>query len=597
MELQAGPNASRIQAALDRHRSALPPAGERSEEDLIWSLAIDRMDRRRLTIPAPASRKEIVTADGKRYIQLETQVTDPAAKALSDSSATRSSHLNEQLSLLMWATRTFRRESIEGSMETWPERLTAARLLATDDTLDDLAAGGPALVAAVCVRDHWGAMDSEGQEWCARAVCAAVTNTANAWDTIARMQRNAMSADRACAEILPTLLGKCGDGEMRTRATDALLVAVTHPVDEVRTSVFQGIAITELWRANQSVVKVCLNAAVIEAIELSRAHEAERTVPYEQRRRSDVVSAEVALSVLARLRVGDAQFGGEAFLGMAPEMWVTEDAAVRILRVLGSVPSEVAAAQAHALAADALTARWAAGRDDTRPQYEVEFTIAEQIADFALRAPDQAVDSITGPVIKVVGRRPEEAGRFVDALIRAEDRHRQGAKFWRIWEAFATAAMSAPWVRTLHREHPTGRELLAALFLTETPWTDGLRRWRCLDGFAGRIDAFYEQLPAVPLTSELYLLYLARVGEQSLPDGFQRVAARLRAGDPALALANDNARDALETILRRFVYGKPLELKSRAILRESVSYLLDRLVDAGSSAAFKMRDDFATPMP
>jgi hypothetical protein len=52
----------------------------------------------------------------------------------------------------------------------------------------------------------------------------------------------------------------------------------------------------------------------------------------------------------------------------------------------------------------------------------------------------------------------------------------------------------------------------------------------------------------------------------------------------------------LEVLLQRYVYGRPLELKQERRIRESVLFLLDALVDRGSSAAFRMRDDFVTPV-
>ena len=51
----------------------------------------------------------------------------------------------------------------------------------------------------------------------------------------------------------------------------------------------------------------------------------------------------------------------------------------------------------------------------------------------------------------------------------------------------------------------------------------------------------------------------------------------------------------LEVLLQRYVYGRPLEVKRDTAIREAVLYLLDALVDGGSSAAFRMRDDFVTP--
>lgn len=60
-------------------------------------------------------------------------------------------------------------------------------------------------------------------------------------------------------------------------------------------------------------------------------------------------------------------------------------------------------------------------------------------------------------------------------------------------------------------------------------------------------------------------------------------------------LANGNTVFLLEVLLQRHVYGRPLELKRNGGIRDSVFFLLDTLVEAGSSAAFRMRDDFVTP--
>ncbi len=75
-----------------------------------------------------------------------------------------------------------------------------------------------------------------------------------------------------------------------------------------------------------------------------------------------------------------------------------------------------------------------------------------------------------------------------------------------------------------------------------------------------------------------------------------RIAGRLMAGDAQSMLQKGNTVFILEKLLRRYVYGRPLELKRERSLRESVLYLLDTLVENGSSASYRMRDDFVTPV-
>jgi hypothetical protein len=44
------------------------------------------------------------------------------------------------------------------------------------------------------------------------------------------------------------------------------------------------------------------------------------------------------------------------------------------------------------------------------------------------------------------------------------------------------------------------------------------------------------------------------------------------------------------------VYGNPHQLKSDPRMRAAVLHLLDELVESGSSAAYRTRDDFVTPI-
>ena len=62
-------------------------------------------------------------------------------------------------------------------------------------------------------------------------------------------------------------------------------------------------------------------------------------------------------------------------------------------------------------------------------------------------------------------------------------------------------------------------------------------------------------------------------------------------------LRESNTVFMLEVLLQRHVYARPLELKGFGdpALREAILYVLDVLVESGSSAAFRMRDDFVTP--
>ena len=90
--------------------------------------------------------------------------------------------------------------------------------------------------------------------------------------------------------------------------------------------------------------------------------------------------------------------------------------------------------------------------------------------------------------------------------------------------------------------------------------------------------------------------FLYHVGEQSLPEAFIRCTERCATRTRQTSSLSATARFVLESLLLRYVYAKPFELKSRKDMRAAVLFLLDALVETGSSAAFRMRDDFVTPL-
>ena len=63
-----------------------------------------------------------------------------------------------------------------------------------------------------------------------------------------------------------------------------------------------------------------------------------------------------------------------------------------------------------------------------------------------------------------------------------------------------------------------------------------------------------------------------------------------------LPLSSKDQGKSLESLLRRYVYGQPLRLKSDPNLRKPVIAIVDRFFDAASPAEHRIRDDFVTPM-
>jgi hypothetical protein len=154
---------------------------------------------------------------------------------------------------------------------------------------------------------------------------------------------------------------------------------------------------------------------------------------------------------------------------------------------------------------------------------------------------------------------------------------------------------TAKWLAGLNDEHPHGSETISAIFLG-SPWKEHIRHWKSLEGYAQRVDRLFEDLPASSTVLDDYVRFLYHIGEQSLPAALVLIAKRLQSGNSGEMLSKSNTVFLLEVLLQRRVYGRPLELKREVAIRDAVLSLLDILVENGSSAAFRMRDDFVTPI-
>ncbi|MBX0331593.1 hypothetical protein K2Z83_28480, partial [Oscillochloris sp. ZM17-4] len=187
------------------------------------------------------------------------------------------------------------------------------------------------------------------------------------------------------------------------------------------------------------------------------------------------------------------------------------------------------------------------------------------------------------------------AQQLLRGMIYEEDRQPNTPQFWTLWELFADRVRRTSWLARLDQEHPMGAEMVSVLFLNIW-WNDNVRHWKSLERHAHHIHALFDDLPPSSVILEAYLRFLYHIGEQSLPEAFIYIAARLRQGDPRQMLRKSNTVFLLENLLQRYVYGRPLELKRQPDLRRAVLFLLDELVEQGSSGAFRMRDDFVTPV-
>jgi hypothetical protein len=628
LNLQLGPLAPRVQQVLDRHRAALPPPDQQDEEDREWRLAIHRMDARQYKVAeqvpsSPAAQADAAAVTSSGYVRLDLAAPEPDVKKMVDEADARLRVMNAQSGLLMWGCKVFEHEEGTYDPGEWQHRLKEAVAASARQRVEgehDWGQGGPGFVAAVCVRDHWDLMATDERDWCVNTVCSEVERS-DLWDQFARTQRNPMSADRPCASVVPLLLGKGITGSLKARSEHVLVLALTHANDEVRTYAAAGVG-WHLWGVDRALTLRCVRAVATEATLVQQAVDVETSRPHQRRgpfatvathaeandangdgqppRQIEEIEAEVA-SLIRQRFFEEGAIAEDADATLDPTAWFGSEANVRILSILGPAPTEAAAIAAFERLARTLVGWWDVDDDRRSSHHRRERNFQTEVAQsrllqgFLLRTPLTAASTILQPILDAVDRHPKEVGQILSGLVSAEDSRPNTAQFWSLWALFADKVRGAKWLSQIDREHATGDAMLSAVFLGSW-WKEEVRHWRSLEGYAGHVHELFDALPVSSAVLQKYLRLLYHVGEQSLPEAFIRIATRLHQGDAQQLLARGNSIYLLEVLLQRCVYSRPLELKRRKELQDAVLFLLDHLVEAGSSAAFRMRDDFVTPI-
>ena len=606
LNLQLGVAAVQVQAALDHHKSQLPPIEDQDEYDRLWRFSLHRMDFRQYVVANPGgtstAESEAEPGGGKNRVYLTQTEPEPDLQRIANDTCERFNAANELRNLKLWSIMVFRGEDPACYPPTeWKNRLEKAISLDSGDSgprPSSFELDAPQGVASVCVRYFWDELSTSERQWCVDAICCEIDRNKDIWNRHERVQKNPIGSDRFCAWVLPPLLTKVADTDYFDRVLDAIVVSITHPLDEIRIFVAHGISYAS-DQLDQARTLWSVNLIESQARLVQVKHEQELKKSFRQRQEFDKIEQEVADHLrLSFTKDSNLLVEEDDILDTTSDIGAMAN--VHILTILESSPDLARTKSAFRKLAVDLVQWWKereAQRDRTHKiSYDTTEALTKLLDSYLFEIPYVEAMVVLEPILGVADDHPDELESILHGLIDIEDRVHKPSHFWLLWELFADKVSSAKWLAEIDKKHGRGVGLLRAVFLGNY-WKDNVRHWHSLEGHADNIDNLFEQLPASSVALECYIGFLYQIGEQSLPNAFIRIERKLASEDAMRLLEKENTVFMLESLLQRYVYGRPLELKQRSVLQNSILDLLDLLVERGSSNAFRMRDDFVTPLP
>ncbi len=578
---------------IDHHRTALPDKPDRVT--LSWRMTLDRMDVRNWT---PVEVQDSMSGESSEYvgkqIHFNLKEIDPEVKCMVDKikESSNTAMISKYMALNERAKDVWNGKSYQEPTD-WRGLLNEARLIERETgEPKEFCRGGPGFAAAVCVRDHIEDLGDEELNWCVRRIEREIHRSANNPDVPIRMGGGDMQRpEQACASVVPLLAAH------EYRNAKALLAsALTHPVGEISLSAYSGLG-KYLGEPQKDLVIQCAAAACYQGRLLPELRNQEAAHPGFGRTRKPHLNDRLTREVRDAIESGSLDFQNE--LASLDFNDMASSGAIRnILETFGHHPNWEEARLLFRRITEWLAAVWI--RDDqshfaeSQRHYELEPYVLQATAQFALKLPANLARNLCRPLIDGVETNAGEVEEFLDHLIVAAAVNSDDC-FWDLWQDLADKAVSAPWVGGLNRDRPSERRFIGRLFLNSS-WKDNAEHWNRLAGNAYRIDTLARRLPASGTCLEAYAAFLYNIGRKSLPESFKVVAWLLKQGAGVSITSNSNMTFYLESLLLRFVYSEPHRLKKHRELREAVLEILEVLVSAGSSSAYRMRDDFVTPV-
>ncbi|KVV23129.1 hypothetical protein WK78_22010 [Burkholderia cepacia] len=567
-----------IYTILDDHIEALKDAEDVPEG---WRMALKRMDARGLRLGEPVG-------DGK-WVTLEIANLEPELQQASDKAQADIQRMNRIAAVRTWAGAVTGRFSTAAPAIS--ERFSSPSepydefLLICDEIEDQeigMLAGLEDELSCALIR-MWPTDTSPALQW-ARALLlerAAVREDKDAW-----LRRDASMGELRAR----TVISLAAVDRSLPKMVEALVNIATEPMWKVRRAAARTIS--DELRSKQPVLAEVLTTGLAQYAEaldttIERSRGWTRDFIDEARLTTAIALSEALTQMKPGLRAAPRS------LAAIKEWTIALDAARSETPDTWRVHSLMTLAR---LVADQEDRSRVQQRDSNHVDFEARWELGELLAsEFMMQSDDSS------PLFETLDyclkTAPDLSERILDSALGEcmKQEFANAAAFWRVWDRATAKIFDDDSIRTKsRRSYSRFDKVLSTLLLCSIPWP---KAWHDLELLKSRPHFVADCLTAIGDSRaglENLLRLMASVGRVSaVPSALPQLRDALDR-TPADLFDDGNSLWHAETICRVAVHEHREALIRDVNLRRATLGILDRLVDAGSSLGFQLRDYLAT---
>jgi hypothetical protein len=586
--LQTGSHREDVWKIIDTHKAALPSPESQSYDDKVAGILLHRIDQRNYRTGDTDEDGRVTLVVSPPPAELQA-VVEKAAPAIAAS--------EKAAGLLLWGRANFERKDLEKyDPSKWREMFAAAweAVRKYDKNLELSYGGGPGYVTAVCVRDHWADLSGREKLWCHDYLIKLVSAGKDNDPESLNLGRSPMGGAQPATVVL-TLLLRDATERQQLKVREAIASALTHSEPNIRNDAAFGVR-WYAWQIDSDFVWACVNGLLTFAALQRRDQAQQMKVPWQER----VNSRKIVPRWISDLRERMAQretLNDPRLIRLSLNDWSSCQVWPLILTMLLDQTGEERARRFFEHLAKAFVHLWNHKKRRESRNYKAESALGQLFSQFSISCTTDIGAKLWTPLSNAVPQHAREVADVFEQTIYAEDRQRSNETFWRIWRDLAQRIVGCERLsELLLDEHSEVTKLASVLLLYGIAWNKGVKHWEPLQGHSEDIRKFFEKVGISPHVCLAFIALLDSVGNQTLmPDGINWIAKNVLADKTGTLLVDKNALLLLTRVLTPLVYGGTARIRQSSTLRNAVLDVLDAMVNAGSSTAFRMREFLITP--